>query len=167
MKCFLPEVFLFVSLTGAGSADGIKEDHAVTGHSHRDLLEVDAAQAPRIVELRVVPDPVGGVNTHMITSNFDFSPEFVNQEHVAGKVMWHQVQPALRTRLSPRRSLLRRTAHRSDLRRQRSSRAYFCRNEGDGGLDTCASLTRLKGFAQRHDGNGVRPASIYFHTVKL
>lgn len=52
-------------------------------------LEVDAENAPRIVDLRVEKNPVAGFNLLVVTENFEFAPEQVNQAHADNKGHGH------------------------------------------------------------------------------
>lgn len=60
-------------------------DHgAMEGHSHEPILLTDSATIPSVT-LEVLPDAVGGWNVQVITTNFRFAPDHVNQEHILGE----------------------------------------------------------------------------------
>jgi hypothetical protein len=55
-------------------------EHAAHGHDHdKPVIITRADQAPA-VQLTVTPDPVTGWNARLVTQNFGFTPELVNQE---------------------------------------------------------------------------------------
>jgi len=62
--------------------------HDSSGHAH-GAVDVAAGAAPRIVELTVELDPVGGVNLFVTTADFEFAPRLVNLDHVPGKGHGH------------------------------------------------------------------------------
>lgn len=78
-----------VSLGGAFAHDASGDSaHGEGGHAHASV-DVAADAAPRVVELTIEPDPVGGFNLFVATENFQFAPELVNREHVVGKGHGH------------------------------------------------------------------------------
>ena len=64
--------------------NGDRHHHAHDAHAH-EAIEVSADLAPRISEVKVVKDPVGGFNLFVSTENFEFAPEQVNLVHADGK----------------------------------------------------------------------------------
>lgn len=60
------------------------EEHHHHTHQH-SALEVPAERAPRITEVKVSKDPVGGFNLFVATENFEFAPEQVNRVHADGR----------------------------------------------------------------------------------
>jgi len=54
------------------------------GHIH-ETQDVEAEGAPEIVDFRVEKDASSGWNVFVTTQNFEFTPENVNQPHVAGQ----------------------------------------------------------------------------------
>ncbi len=63
--------------------DTHEETHEVHDeHMHTETLEVDFAPS---VEIEVHEDPESGYNIHIMTENFDFSPERASTEHVDGE----------------------------------------------------------------------------------
>lgn len=86
MKRSLMAAALLTALTGGVVAHDVKGHAAGAGHEHAHaLLEVEAAGAPRIVELTVVEDAKGGFNLFLVTENFQFAPELASRDHAAGK----------------------------------------------------------------------------------
>jgi hypothetical protein len=54
------------------------------GHVH-ETEDVAAEGAPKILDFRVEKDASGGWNVFVVTENFVFAPESVNQPHMAGQ----------------------------------------------------------------------------------
>jgi hypothetical protein len=59
----------------------VSESH---GHTHDTPFPVPAAAAPRVA-FDVTPDALGGFNVHIRTENFQWRPERVNGDPVAGE----------------------------------------------------------------------------------
>lgn len=90
MKRSLMAAGLLMALTAGGVAHDVKGGTAGAGHGHaHSLLEVAAAGAPRILELKVVEDAKSGFNLFLVTENFEFAPELASQQHAAGKGHGH------------------------------------------------------------------------------
>lgn len=51
-------------------------------HTHR-MLEIDQGQPIPTIELEVSKDMMDGYNLHLVTTNFTFTPETVNEKNVA------------------------------------------------------------------------------------
>ncbi|HIA92123.1 TPA: hypothetical protein EYO12_03345 [Candidatus Saccharibacteria bacterium] len=55
-------------------------------HTHDHVLfDVDAADAPMVMNVRVTPDAMAGWNISFDTENFTFAPENASSSHVAGQ----------------------------------------------------------------------------------
>ncbi len=64
------------------------DDKSGDGHEHahaHSAIEVSADHAPRVTEVKVLKDPVGGYNLFVSTENFEFAPDLVNLVHADGK----------------------------------------------------------------------------------
>lgn len=81
-------VFTLAFALAVAAATPAMAQHAMTnqgaGHAH-EVLNVDAASAPRITDLLLVEDAMSGFNLYLFTENFAFAPELVNQAHSTGK----------------------------------------------------------------------------------
>jgi hypothetical protein len=62
---------------------GMGEGHGSEGHGH-GTLEIPAGQSVPTVTLMVYPDPVRGWNLQVMTTNFSFAPEQVNEANSPG-----------------------------------------------------------------------------------
>ena len=71
---------LAIALSLAGAPLALAHE----GHVH-ETQDVSAQDAPEIVDFRVEKDASGGWNVFITTQNFTFTPEHVNQPHVAGE----------------------------------------------------------------------------------
>ncbi|MBL4598601.1 MAG: hypothetical protein JKX93_06480 [Rhizobiaceae bacterium] len=60
-------------------------DHSTHSHDHSKLVSLPAGADAPSIGIEIVKDPVGGWNLHIITTNFQFAPEAVNQHHQAGQ----------------------------------------------------------------------------------
>ncbi len=58
---------------------------AKTDHDHSRMIEIPAGAPIPTVDFALKPDPHGGFNLNIQTTNFSFSPESVNQPHVPGE----------------------------------------------------------------------------------
>jgi hypothetical protein len=76
-----------VTFDGHDHADpnqhGAMASHGSHG-AHDELLAIDAADAPTL-SVMAHKDPAAGYNLHILTGNFDFSPEHASGDHVAGE----------------------------------------------------------------------------------
>jgi hypothetical protein len=85
--------------SGGHSAGGSHGGAASAGHSHEAFVQPAGVPAPTL-RLEAVADPLGGVNLHLITTNWTWAPEKVNLDAVANEGHAHlYVNDSLRTRL--------------------------------------------------------------------
>ncbi|MDJ0958117.1 MAG: hypothetical protein QNI91_14715, partial [Arenicellales bacterium] len=94
--CFLAHVlswavvFLFLTTALVACGEGTESTHDHTTHTHADTHTHDSidvssdADIPSL-SLEIAPDAVGGWNVRIRTSEFRFTPENVNKEHVSGE----------------------------------------------------------------------------------
>lgn len=82
--------FLLAASTGAkleGHDHSNPDHHGATEmahHKHGDAIDVsDASQTPSI-DIKLHEDIISGWNLEIIAENFEFSPQSVNKDHVAG-----------------------------------------------------------------------------------
>jgi hypothetical protein len=59
--------------------------HDMNGGMHHGKMEISSNQAVPSVTLNVQPDPMGGWNVNVDTTNFKFAPEQVNQTSTASE----------------------------------------------------------------------------------
>ena len=59
--------------------------HAKTGHNHSTQISVPAGPEAPTIKIDIVKDTVGGWNLHIITTNFKFTPEAVNNSPIKGQ----------------------------------------------------------------------------------
>ncbi|GIU91569.1 MAG: hypothetical protein KatS3mg011_0475 [Acidimicrobiia bacterium] len=64
----------------AAQSDPVSE----AGHTHDDVHDLPASEAPTL-EVEVSPDPVSGVNLHLVTERFTWAPESASGPHVPGE----------------------------------------------------------------------------------
>lgn len=60
----------------------------MNSHDHSETVEFEGADVPTI-EIDVVPDPAGGANIHVTTTNYQIAPEHASGEYVEGEGHFH------------------------------------------------------------------------------
>jgi hypothetical protein len=79
----------FVALTAyiASAKEVAREALANPASAHGDhaMLELAEGEPVPTLDLEITPDPAGGYNLHLITTNFRFAPEAAGKPHVPGE----------------------------------------------------------------------------------
>lgn len=55
------------------------------GHEHGKMLSLPAGPSAPTLKMMVMPDPATGWNLHIMTTNFEFSPQNASRDHVDGE----------------------------------------------------------------------------------
>lgn len=59
--------------------------HGDKGHEHGKMLSLPAGPSAPTLKMMVMPDPATGWNLHIMTTNFEFSPQNASRDHVDGE----------------------------------------------------------------------------------
>lgn len=68
-----------------GDHGGHGAAHDGMGHAHGEMLSLPANTDAPSLDMMIMPDPVSGWNLHVMTTNFEFSPQNASLDHVAGE----------------------------------------------------------------------------------
>ena len=71
--------------SGEGGHDHGDAGHSSGGHAHGGVISVPAGDSAPILDIELIEDAAGGWNLHVMTENFRFAPEHVNQPHQDGE----------------------------------------------------------------------------------